>query len=1145
MKKLTFLSLLLLNMLSVLATNLPDHPRLFNTIDLELIANSTDINPEIYTSSTASFTITNNGSETANNINVAIEIPDGFVLTGSNPYDLTGGTYSSYFGNWKLSNLTPGASETLTLNIYVLTENQVDLYGEVTSVDEADSDSTPANGTPPNPSEDDEAVLNFNEIDSPELPDLIVDEVTVPSSILRDVLTAIEYRFSNIGAGTAEGPFTVYFYYSSDDQLNLGDQQVGQQTFENIPGGSSQIESYNIILLTTFGIPLGEGYLILKIDNDDTVAEANEDNNVLVSSQFSVTTNNNNSEIDLELSLEQLIDNPDQYSSYSVRLSVFNNGSQTATNVTVNIPNPEEVVYTGGNPFNTNIGTFNIFSDLYSIPSIGPGETVELTLNYFLLEPQAPTVYAQVTQADQSDVDSTPNNGTPPIPNEDDEASTETFTPPGRIADLAITNVDIPSIIYKGVPTSFTYRLENIFTGPAEGLFDVSFYYSTDDQLSSDDIEYGRSTFEDLDASDFIDGVFNFTFLEFTSSIPIGPGYFIIKADTDDVILELEEFNNILATPVVITTLDATPDCATVLGLGMLNCIEDAPDGGKILNFTNEASDGTTTGFFREIDADGQLMEGGDLGEIASEITYKIANIADRNNIFQKLENGVLLEERTIPNSIVDNYERMLGGTAFNNGFMIFARNEIDLFAILTDENLNPITNNLIPSQGSFITVPDLNKAIQIAPDQVAFVFSEKNSQAGSLTSLLVINDALEVLSARFLISNQFSSGNIKQTICGDYQVTSSAFTPNCMGQCTYGSTEIGEFVNGEFIAESLNGTFNRDPSNPSEPNTNSFTIILNTSDGGQVVASGGSSFEPNQVSIDISENVFFVSTKTIELDGSIIRMMDISGSIYLVVFDGTDEIIRYYDLDCLEDVAAPTDGADLELTAALSVDAPDIYANYSVVYTLVNNGTEDATGIEVSFLPPAGTVIRGSNPFAISRGEMSTYNNLYTLDELPAGETAVIELNYFSLTDSPINHYAEVSAMNEDDLDSTPNNGTPPTVNEDDETSISTEESASTNSVESSTIVTNVDRLEILKLYPNPIMEKDIRMTLTVPESKEQTLLIYNELGVEVLRTNFDLSSGFNELILPTKNLNAGMYRVILPGHPMRYGSASFMVIK
>ena len=118
----------------------------------------------------------------------------------------------------------------------------------------------------------------------------------------------------------------------------------------------------------------------------------------------------------------------------------------------------------------------------------------------------------------------------------------------------------------------------------------------------------------------------------------------------------------------------------------------------------------------------------------------------------------------------------------------------------------------------------------------------------------------------------------------------------------------------------------------------------------------------------------------------------------------------------------------------------------------MVNNGTETATGIEVEFVLPTGTVYVGGNEFSVSIGNVSPIRDNFTLNELPAGETAVIQLNFFSLTDSPIDHYAEVIAMNEEDLDSTPNNGTPPIVNEDDETVISTGLGANTNSATIST---------------------------------------------------------------------------------------------
>ncbi len=1141
MKKITVLTLFFLNMLSIMATNLPSPSSVFNTIDLELNVNSQDLNPAIYNRTSASFTITNNGSELANNLTISIPIPDGFVLTGSNPFELTGGSYSDYFGNWELSSLAPGASETLTLNIYVLTEDQVDLYGEVSSVDEADVDSTPDNGTPPNPSEDDEAVLNFNEVVNQNLPDLTVDQLEVPSLIQFEDVTEIEYRLRNLGEADAVGPFTAYFYYSTDNQLNFGDPQVGQKSYNSFSAGSGMVEIGTIFLRSSDGVTLGEGYIFVVIDNDNSVVESNEENNISNSAEFFATTILPN-RIDLELSLDQPNDQPEQYSTYSVELSLFNNSPLTATNVEVNVLEPAGVVYSGGNPFETNKGTFSTYSGVYAVESVLPYETVTLSLNYFLLEEEDQVAFAEVIFATELDADSSPGNGTPPTPFEDDEASTDDNIIIG-LPDLLVTQIEMPPTIRRGEETLFNYRLENLGTATAGGSFDIYYYYSSDNQLNLGDQQIGQASFSNLSAGGSLNEV-DIIFLLESFNIPLGPGYIILNVDNNNSIEESNENNNVVVTAVNILPEGSGPECATNLGVGSLNCIENTPNGGKIVKFATTDVDGTFNANFKEIDANGELIDSGDLGEIEREVTYQTVNDTDQNNILQKIQNGIPLENKTIPNSIMDNYELILGATAFNDGFMIFARNEIGLFAILTDENLNPITNNLIPSQSNFLTIPDLNKAIQISSDQVAFVFSERNGQAGSITSLLVINDALEVLSAKFLISNQYSSGNIEQTICGDYQVTSSAFTPNCMGQCNYGSTEIGDFVNGEFISESLNGTYNRDPANPSEPNTFSFTNILNTLDGGRVVASGGTSFGPNQVLVERTLNGEMIFSKTIELEGGLIRMMEISGVIYFLVYDATNQITRYYDLDCLEDVSN-LDGVDLELTSALSVDAPDIYSNYSVVYTLVNNGTEDATGIEVSFIEPDGTVYRGSNPFSISRGDMSSYNNLYTLDELPAGETAVIELNYFSLTDSPINHYAEVIAMNEDDLDSTPNNGTPLTVNEDDETAISTEASASTNSIETSTIITDSDRLEILKLYPNPIMEKDIRMTLTFPESKEQTLLIYNELGVEVLRTSFDLSNGFNEIILPTKDLNAGMYRVILPGHPMRFGSASFIVIR
>jgi CARDB. len=1147
MKKTYLLFLILSNfVLPIQASNWLYECEGFIGSDLELTMNSPELNPEVFSNTSADIVITNTGDETATNIIISIELPEGFVLVGSNPFSVTSGDYSSFFGTWTLDELTPGSSETLTLNFFTLTENPVQLYGEVFSADQPDMDSTPDNGTPPSINEDDEAILNFNGIPDPGLPDLTIDQIIVPSSITLNVPITIEYQSSNIGEATADGPITTFIYFSEDNELNAGDQQFDQVTIESIPAGGVIGEEIEILVLSSLGITPGTGYIIMNIDNDNEIEESNENNNVFVSDQITFNSIPNNGEIDLELSLNQPVENPIQFSTYSVQLSVFNNENSTATNVEVSIPRPFGVVFTGNNPFETNIGEFNVFNGIFSISSLPPGATAEITLNYFLLEPEAPIVYAQVTQATETDSDSTPNNGTPPTPNEDDEASTESGTPPMNLPDLFLGEVEAPSIIFKGISTSINYQLENLGTSTAAGSFTVFLFYSGDDQLDMDgsDILFAQKSFNDFPAGNISDEVFDFALLPNSNIIPNGLGYVILKVDFDDVIMESNENNNVVTSPVYIGSILENTECATNLINGTLNCVQDTPEGGQEFYFTMTNDAGIVNGFLQVTDENGSLISNEALGEIPPEITFETFSLTGQNDRIRILENGILVDEIDIPNSILDNFDEITGATTFNDGFILFAVLGSDLIAILTDASLNPIMENVLPSLASSITVPSVSRAIQIAPNQVGLVFTENNGLAGTLVGLMVIDDNLMVLSNEFLNSGQFASGDLKQTICGDFRLDFSTFSFGGGGESTSSTTAFGSFVDGEFIevTSTAINSFESNSPNPSE-NFSSTNYSLQTSDGGQVQVSN---LTPSQLLIEKILNGNIISSTEIDPIGFIVRPVEISGEIFLVAREDPSLVQRLFDLNCLDNTTTTNDGVDLELSSELSVSNPDIFSNYSVVYTLVNNGTETATGIEVEFILPTGTVYVGGNEFSISIGNVSPIRDNFTLNELLAGETAVIQLNYFSLTDSPIDHYAEVVALNEDDVDSTPDNGTPPTVNEDDETAISTGLGANTNEASISTNETGtISRLEILNLFPNPVMDKDIRLALNIPEATDQTFLLYNELGVEVIRKQYELNKGFNSIILPTKNLPGGVYRVILPGHPSKFGSASFMVIK
>lgn len=257
-------------------------------IDLELSINSSNLNPDIYSTTTTNINVTNTGTESANFITVNVMVPSGFVLTGSNEYDATAGNYSGISGNWIIENLPSGISETLTLNIFTLTDDGVSLYGEVMVADGEDFDSTPGNGTANIPVEDDEAMLNFNGTPPVELPDLIIANVELVPGISAMVPQGngigFQVELVNLGMETnpSDFPFNNGIYLSEDtifsaDDLLLQNTEVSELGFLTLGG----------IIPADF--PLGEHFIFFATDIDNDITESVETNNS--SSPFQIILN--------------------------------------------------------------------------------------------------------------------------------------------------------------------------------------------------------------------------------------------------------------------------------------------------------------------------------------------------------------------------------------------------------------------------------------------------------------------------------------------------------------------------------------------------------------------------------------------------------------------------------------------------------------------------------------------------------------------------------------------------------------------------------------------------------------------------------------------------------------------------------------
>lgn len=132
-------------------------------------------------------------------------------------------------------------------------------------------------------------------------------------------------------------------------------------------------------------------------------------------------TDGGSNEIDLELNMTA---NPLQYTIFTNNTFTYtltNNGTATATGITVEAPFPSELAFTSAT---ASQGNYIVWTKIWNVGTLAVGETATLDLSLFVLNTTADlTLFAQVKTANETDIDSTPDNNATQTPLEDDEAS--------------------------------------------------------------------------------------------------------------------------------------------------------------------------------------------------------------------------------------------------------------------------------------------------------------------------------------------------------------------------------------------------------------------------------------------------------------------------------------------------------------------------------------------------------------------------------------------------------------------------------------------------------------------------------------------------------------------------------------------------
>jgi hypothetical protein len=121
-------------------------------------------------------------------------------------------------------------------------------------------------------------------------PDLTLQNLTISTpSVQQGQILNFKADFKNIGTTAASGSFTMKSYLSTDKVLSANDYADGVVQTGNYAAGFTVAQVPAAMTVRTT-VAAGQYYLILKIDADNQVAESNENNNAIVSTNLITVT---------------------------------------------------------------------------------------------------------------------------------------------------------------------------------------------------------------------------------------------------------------------------------------------------------------------------------------------------------------------------------------------------------------------------------------------------------------------------------------------------------------------------------------------------------------------------------------------------------------------------------------------------------------------------------------------------------------------------------------------------------------------------------------------------------------------------------------------------------------------------------------
>jgi large repetitive protein len=1006
--------------------------------DLRLTKDVDDTTPDPNQTVEFTITVTNDGPDQATGVEVTDLLPAGLSFVGATESQ---GTYNDATGLWLVGTIDSGNSATLTIQAEVTSNDPITNIAEISASDQFDPDSTPGDGEP---DDDDYAEIT---IDVPNIIDLELEkDVDNATPNVGDSIS-FTLTLTNAGPEDAAGVFVTDLLPSG---LAFDSAVPSQGTYDEATGiwdvgtvAASQVVTLLIMAQVTASGTLtndAEVTACIGIDLDSVPGDGMGDDFDTIDVVVPPAA---------DLSLTKEIDDttPGLNQQVVFTITVSNSGPDQATGVEVTDLLPAGLDFVSANPSQ---GTYDELTGVWLVGTIdNAGQaTLEITATVSTLDPVTNT--AEVTAGDQFDPDSTPGNSEP---GEDDQAS---VTIDVAEADLELAKTVDNATPNLGQTVTFTLTLDNLGPDEATGVevtdllpAGLSFQSATPSQGAYDDatgvwtvgtVAASGSATLDIVALVTATGVIA-NEAEVTASEVSDPDSTPNDATGDD--FASQELNVPAAADLSLTkTVDNDSPLLNDEVVFTLTLINNGPDEatGVVvadllpagLSFVSaNASQGTydeNTGIWL-------------VGTVADGAVVTLAITAAVTTTDPVTNTGeVTGSDQFDPNSTPGNNEPAEDD---QDSVTVDVPESADLELTKDVDDDTPLVGQIVTFTITLNNVgPDSAVGVEVTDQLPAgLTFQNATPSQGSYddaTGIWTVGTLAASGSATLAIEALVAASG---TLVNDAEVTASAVpdpdsTPNDGAGDDFDSVTLN-------VQQAADLSLIKDVDDPTPNFGDDVTFTLTLTNSGPDEATGvvvtdqlpaGLTFQ----SATPSGSTTYNSATGIWTVGTLAS----GGTATLVIVaqvDATGQITNEAEVtasDVADPDSTPGDGqgddfdsvdvdvpaaADLSITKTASSLTPNFGSNVTFTITVTNSGPNDATGVEVTDLLPAGLDFQSATP---SQGTYDDATGVWTVGTIADGATATLTIVAEVTSTAPQVNSAEVTASDQFDPDSTPDDG-------------------------------------------------------------------------------------------------------------------------